>query len=381
MNNNRNGLWPAALLGAALFLFAGALPAQEKKPDNAPPPTVTVLSVPEEDVNPAAEFVGRVEAIQTVDLAAQVDGYIQKVLFEEGAEVKAGSLLFLIEQAPYKARVNEAKAKVALAQASLDRALRYLERLKTVRSGGVAATDMDSALAAEQIARAQLQEAKAGLEQAELNLDYTSIKAPISGRIGRAAYTLGNLVGPGSGALARIVQLDPIRVVYSVSENEYVTEKMKIASDPGRQIVQLVPRLKLPDGQMYPKDGSMDFTDPQVDPGTGTIAMRAVFDNPNAILLPGQYVTVLLSRSQPQRLPVIPQSAALEDREGLYVLVVDENNRAQRRGVTRGAVVGTGWAVESGLKAGETIIVHGLQKVTPGQVVQTVDAEQAEKEN
>ncbi len=376
LKNNLTRLALSVVVGAVSFLLlAGDLPAQKKKEGSGPPPTVTVMKVSEEDVNPATEFVGRVEALQTVDLSAQVDGYIEKVLFDEGAEVKAGSLLFLIEQAPYKAKVNEAKAKVALAQATLDRSLRYLERLRTVRAGGVSGTDMDSALAAEQIARAQLQEARASLGQAEVNLGYTTIKAPIGGRIGRAAYTLGNLVGPASGPLARIVQLNPIRVIYSVSENEYVTEKMKIASRPGSKPVKMVPRLRLPDGQMYPADGEMDFTDPQVDPGTGTIAMRAVFDNPNAVLLPGQYVTVLLSRRQPQRFPVIPQSAALEDREGLYVLVVDDDNRVERRVITRGAAVGTGWAVESGLKAGETIIVHGLQKVSPGQVVQTVASE------
>lgn len=370
-----HGLGLALLLGAAVLVgMAGQPSAQDQPADSGQAPVVTVLKAPEEEVNPAAEFVGRVEAIQAVDLRARVEGYINKVAFAEGGEVKAGSLLFLIEQAPYRAAVNEAKAKVALAQAALDKALRYIKRLKAVRAGGVAATDMDSALAAQQTARAQLQQAKAGLQQAELNLGYTTIRAPIRGRIGRAAYTLGNLVGPSSGPLARIVQLDPIRVVYSVSENEYVAAKMKAARQPGQLEAQLVPRLKLPDGQMYPQAGKLDFTDPQVDPTTGTIAMRAVFDNPHGLLLPGQYVTVLISRRQARRMPVVPQAAVLEDRQGLYVLVVDQDNRVQRRGIIRGAPVGTGWAVESGLKAGERIIVLGLQKVSPGQVVRPVRA-------
>ncbi|MCF8043984.1 MAG: efflux RND transporter periplasmic adaptor subunit [Desulfarculaceae bacterium] len=371
----------SASIGLAILAMAGMLllpagPATAKggPPESAPPPNVTVSEVPEMEVNPAAEFVGRVEAIQTVDLRARVEGYITKVSFTEGGAVKKGDLLIQLEQAPYQSRVNEAKAQVALAQATLDKALRYIKRLKSVRSGGVAATDMDNALSAEETGRAQLQQAKANLQQAELNLGYTTITAPIGGVMGRAQYTLGNLVGPTSGALARLVQLNPIRVVYSVSENEYVTVRMKAGDHPEQIPAELVPRLKLPDGQMYPQAGRLDFTEPQVDPGTGTIAMRAIFSNPHQVLLPGQYVTVFISRRKPRRMPVVPQAAVLEDRQGLYVLVVDKNDKAQRRGIVRGAPLGTGWAVESGLKPGETIIVHGLQRAVPGQTVRPVRA-------
>ncbi len=368
--NIKMGLWPAlwVLLAWALCL-AGPTAARGQEPSPSQAPTVTVIQVPEEEVNPASEFVGRVEAIQAVDLKVRVEGYIQKVAFTEGARVNKGELLFLIDQAPYRAKVNEAKAKVALAQAALDKAERYIKRLKSVRAGGVAATDMDNALAAQQTARAQFQEAKASQEQAQLNLGYTSIHAPISGRIGRAAFTVGNLVGPTSGALARLVQLNPIRVVWSISENEFVTAKMKALANPEQAAASIVPRLKLPNGRMYAAEGKLDFTDPQVDPGTGTIAVRAVFPNPDGVLLPGQYVTVLISRQEPRRMPVVPQAAVLEDRDGLYVLVVDQENRVRQRRITRGAVVGTGWAVESGLQPGETIIVHGLQMVRPGQQV------------
>ena len=364
-----------ALAGLLCLAPAGAL-AKGPGPDSNQTPTVTVAKVPEQEVNPATEFVGRVEAIQAVDLKVRVEGYISKVAFAEGATVKTGELLFLIDQAPYRAKVNEAKAKVALAQASLDKAQRYIKRLKSVRAGGVAATDMDNALAAQQTARAQLQEAKASLEQAEINLGYTTITAPIAGRIGRAAFTVGNLVGPTSGALARLVQLNPIRVVWSISENEFVTAKMRALEKPGESPARLVPRLKLPNGRMYPLDGKLDFTDPQVDPDTGTIAVRAVFANPDGVLLPGQYVTVLISRQEARRMPVVPQEAVMEDREGLYVLVVDHQNTVELRRITRGAQMGTGWAVESGLKPGETIIVHGLQLVRPGQVVRPVAAAQ-----
>lgn len=374
IKRSANGLLAILTMAGMLLLPPGPAAAKDKPSESSQPPTVTVSKVPEMEVNPATEFVGRVEAIQAVDLRARVEGYITKVAFTEGGEVKVGSLLFQLEQAPYQARVNEAKAQVALAQAALSKAQRYIVRLKAVRAGGVAATDMDNALSAEETARAQLQQAKASLQQADLNLSYTTITAPISGSMGRAVYTLGNLVGPSSGALARLVQLNPIRVIYSVSENEYVAAKMKAAGNPGQIPADLVPRLKLPDGQMYPLAGKLDFTEPQVDPGTGTIALRAVFDNPGRVLLPGQYVTVLLSRRQARRMPVVPQSAVLEDRQGLYVLVVDKNNKVQRRGIVRGAPLDTGWAVESGLKAGEEIIVHGLQKASPGQTVRPIPA-------
>ncbi|MBU1156565.1 MAG: efflux RND transporter periplasmic adaptor subunit [Proteobacteria bacterium] len=371
----------SASVGLAILAMAGMLLlppvaaySKDKPPESGQPPTVTVSEVPEMEVNPAAEFVGRVEAIQAVDLRARVEGYITKVSFTEGGAVKKGDLLIQLEQAPYQSRVNEAKAQVALAQASLDKALRYIKRLKSVRSGGVAATDMDNALSAQETGLAQLQQAKANLQQAELNLGYTTITAPIGGVMGRAQYTLGNLVGPNSGALARLVQLDPIRVVYSVSENEYVAARTKAGDHPEQIPAELVPRLKLPDGQMYPQAGRLDFTEPQVDPGTGTIAMRAVFSNPHRVLLPGQYVTVFISRRQPRRMAIVPQAAVLEDRQGLYVLVVDKDDKAQRRGIVRGAPLGTGWAVESGLKPGETIIVHGLQRAVPGQTVRPVRA-------
>ena len=334
---------------------------------------VTVEAVTEQEINPPSDYVGRVEAIQAVDLRARVEGFIEHIKFREGGMVKAGDLLYLIEQAPYKAKVNEAAAKVADADASLTEARQYLRRLQSVRSGGVSATDIEAAVSTELKAKALLQQAQASLEQSELDLGYTIIKAPISGRIGRTTYTKGNLVGPASEALARIVQLDPIRVVYSMSENDLVSDRLSreggCAEDPENR---LVPRIQMPDGQMYPAAGRLDFVDNQVDASTGTIAVRAVFDNPDGILLPGQYVNVLIKCSEGKRLPVVPQSAVQEDREGRYVFVVDAENRVQQRRITTGATIGTNWAVESGLMTGETIIVQGVQKVSPGLIVETM---------
>lgn len=355
--------------------------AETSGPGQAPPPVVTVLAVTEQEVNPPTEYVGRVEAIQAVDLRARVEGYLQQVKFKEGADVREGDVLYLIEQAPYQAKVNEAKAKLAKAEATLTQARQYLQRLQTVRSGGVSATDMDAAVSAELQAKAQFQEAQASLEQAELNLGYTTIAAPVSGRIGRTSFTRGNLVGPGSGGLARIVQLHPIRAVYSMSENDFVSARMALTATTGEtRDCRSVHQIRLPGGEIYADAGRLSFVDNQVDAATGTVAIRAVFDNPDGILLPGQYVTVLVACSKGKRMPTVPQSCVQEDREGRYVLVVDGENRVHQRRIKTDAVLGTHWAVASGLTAGETIIVQGIQKVGPGQIVEIVHEGRQKKE-
>lgn len=364
------------VLLSGMFLtaaFPGGVAAGPPDPGGGPPPLVMVAAVTEQDVNPPAEYVGHVEAIQTVDLRARVEGFLEKVNFKEGSDVRAGDLLYGIERAPYKARVDADRASIAQAQAILTKARQYLKRVRTVRSGGVSATDIDNAVAEELRAKAQLQGAQAALERSELDLGYTTVKAPISGRIGRTAYTQGNLVEPASGPLARIVQLNPIRVVYSISENDLSAVKASLgdASQGGKNHT-LMPRIKLPSGDVLKTAGHVDFVDNAVDAATGTIAVRAVFDNKAGLLLPGQYVTVLVSRSKAKHLPVVPQAAVQEDHEGRYVLIVDSENRVIQRRITTGPVVGADWAIESGLKAKEKVIVQGVQKVRPGMIVKTI---------
>ncbi|MDY6986618.1 MAG: efflux RND transporter periplasmic adaptor subunit [Thermodesulfobacteriota bacterium] len=353
-----------------LFLLRGNAMAGPPAGGPTPPPVVTVTTVTERDVNPPAEFVGRIEAVQSVDLRARVQGYLEEILFEEGAFVKAGDLLYVIEQAPYKAQVNVNKAKVAKAGATHTEAELYRKRVQAARSGAVSATDIDTAVSNESQARAALQEAEATLEQSELDLSYTTVEAPINGIIGRTAFTQGNFVGPNSGALARIVLMDPIRVVFSISENRLPEMQKKRLSTPIEELKDSrIIRLRLPNGEVYPVPGRPDFMDNQVDSATGTIAFRAVFDNPDDYLVPGQYVTVLLSMSKAKKMPAVPQAAVLEDREGRYVFVVDGENRVVQRRISTDAAMETYWAVEEGVVPGETVIVSGIQKVRPGQIV------------
>jgi RND family efflux transporter MFP subunit len=363
------------ILSACFIISVLSWRAVAAQPDEGggPPPLVTVTAVTERDVNPPAEYVGHVEAIQSVDLRARVDGFLEQVKFREGSDVSAGDILYIIEQAPYRAQVDVDKAKVAQAEATLTKAGRYLQRLRAMSSGLVSDLDIDNAVADELHARAQLQEARADLELSKIDLEYTIVRAPIKGRIGPTAFTKGNLVGPDSGPLARIVQLDPIRVVYSISENDLEAVRRAIDDSlPDKKKYTLVPRIELPSGEVLKNAGYLDFMDNTVDTKTGTIAIRALFDNHDGVLLPGQYVTVLIRHSQGKQLPMVPQAAVQEDHEGRYVLVVDNEHRVVQRRITTGPVIDTQWAVESGLAAGEKVIVQGVQKVQPGQTVKTV---------
>jgi len=345
-----------------------------------PPPLVKVAIISAEDVNPPAQYVGHVDTIQEVELRARVEGFIEQVKFKEGDKVTAGDVLYIIEQAPYQAKVNANRAQVAQAEAYLQKTSRRLQRLRAARPESIRATDMDSAVAEELLAKAQLEEARASLVQAELDLGYTSIKAPINGRIGRTAYTKGNLVNLSSGPLAHIVQLNPIRVAYPVSENDLpaIQAALHDAVKGGKNPL-LQPRIQMANGKVYQENGRLDFVDNQVDIGTGTITVWARFNNQEDILLPGQYVTVLISKQKPNIMPVVPQAAVIIDRQGTSVLLVDDQNKVSRRSIVTGAAIGTKWAVKSGLQTGEKVIIQGIQKVRPGQTVRIANSKPAAK--
>ena len=341
-----------------------------------PPPAVSVVEVAPQDVTPSMQFVGRVAAIDSVDLLARVTGFLERgsssnprALFIEGADVKKGDLLYLIEQPPFQAQVALAKAQVAEAEASVAEANATLQRVQeAVKSGAVSKQELDQATAAAQEGQAQVLVADAQLQTAEINLGYTEIYAPISGKIGLTAFTFGNLVGPSSGVLATIVSQDPIYVTFPVSA-AVIAQMQDEASGMLPPPESFVVRVELPDGKLYAQSGEIDFLSNQVDQTTDTLTVRAAFANPQRRLIDGQFVTVTVETSAPETALLVPQPAVQTDQAGSYVLVVDNDDKVEQRRVTLGSDHGTGVVVQSGLKEGEKVIVQGIQKVRPGVVV------------
>ncbi len=374
------------VLSGFLSLLATAALAQQA-PGPAAPPIVETAAVKLAAVTNQTEFVGSVVAAQQVALIARVEGFLDSVNFTEGRFIQADTIAFVIEKDTYQAAVEGAQAQLqsavaaeAGAEANLKLQDINLQRQKELlKTNAVSQSTVDQAQATRDSAAATVDQAKAQvtltqsqLQTAQLNLSYTDIKSPITGRIGKANFTEGNLVSPQSGTLATVVQTDPIRVVFSISDREYLAvvaalkpDNQGIAADAaGYQ-----PKLKLPDGTEYDQPGKIAFLDNTVDPSTGTIAVYAEFPNPQMKLVPGQFVQVTVQAGESVELPVIPASAILQDQEGAYVFGLDEQNRAQIRRVTLGQRVGTDWAITAGLANGEIVIVSGIQKVRPGEVV------------
>jgi membrane fusion protein (multidrug efflux system) len=360
----------------ALLSIALADRTASAQTPQAPLPVVTVATIQVEDVAPRIEFIGRIEAIQRVDVRARVDGFLEEVAFSEGQDVKAGDLLFVIEPDQYEAALSQAKAQQASAEANLANAQLTLDRrqqLYNTRTGTKA--DLDQAIANRDAAAASVESAKASVRTAELNLGYTRITSPIAGRIGKANTTIGNVVGPSSNVLATVVQLDPIRVVFSVSERDFITIAQQRQGATIQEIdASFVPTLTLPNGTAYPGEGKIEFVGNEIDPATGTVPVRATFANPDRILLPGGTLSVSVRPAESRRMPLVPIQAVQQRRDGKFVLVVGPDNHVEGRAIRATQQVGQNWAVEDGLKAGESVIVEGLQKVRPGGQVETVAA-------
>lgn len=376
MPRDRRLLWvwlalPVLLVGVAgagWWLFSGAERAAAAPP-TAPPPAVGVQPAVLRGVNQSFEFVGRVKAIDIVEVRARVEGFLEKVLFREGQTVKTGELLYGIEKAQYQAQVDQAKANLAVAEAELVNArLEYGRNVELNRRQFSPQSVVDQNRAAVDTAAGHVAQFKAALTQAEINLGYTDIRSPIDGRIGRTAYTMGNLVGPSSGVLATIVSIDPTYVLFPVSVRDLETIREARRREGGLAKIEI--RLRLSNGQEYPEAGRWDLTDPQVDPQTDSLIMRAVVPNPDGTLIDGQFVTAIIRERQQEQRLVVPQAALQVDQTGYYVLVVDGQHKVVQRRVRTGANIGTDVLVESGLAAGDNVIVDGIQKVRPGQLVQ-----------
>jgi len=334
---------------AAAAMGIAAAPALAQQPPAGAPPGVVVEKVEMQNIKPSTDFTGRVKAVGKVDL-------------------RTGDLMFVIEKAPYQAEVDQQRAAVAKAQASVTNATQQLARARDlIKNQNIAQSTVDTRQSEESQSRADLLSAQAALRSAEINLGYTDIKAPIDGRIGQANITIGNLVSPDSGVLATIVSQDPIYVTFQVAQR-VMTEVRAQAAASGQQPNYGV-RIRLPDGTMYKHPGKIDSLDVQVAQGTDTLTVRAELPNPDRILVDGQSVGVVAEQNKPELAVLIPYSAIQVDQAGRFVLVVDKDNKVEVRRIKATPRRDGTAVVEDGLKQGEQIIVDGILKVRPGMVV------------
>jgi len=362
-----------SLLLVAIGLAVPFLAAcDERKPAAAPAakPAVGVRAATLKGVQRSFEFVGRIKAVETVQLRARVEGFLDKVMFREGQDVKAGDLLYQIEKVQFQAQVDQAKANLASAEAELTNArLQYARQAQLARDQFTPQSQVDQWKATLDSDMAKVLQMQAILKQADVNLDYTDIRSPIGGRIGRTAYTLGNLVNPASGVLATIVSQDPIYVQFPVSVRELETIRETRRREDG-DLAKIEIRVRLPNGQEYAQRGVWNLTDPQVDQQTDTLIMRATIPNRDRLLTDGQFVTAIIRERQEEPRLVVPQAALQIDQSGYYVLVVDDQQKVEQRRIQTGPNQDTEVVITSGLREGENVIVDGIQKVRPGQVVE-----------
>lgn len=362
---------------AAVLLLSGCGPRGLKGPPQGGAPEVGVVSMQPERVVLTAELPGRTAAYRVADIRPQVNGLILKRAFEEGSLVKEGDLLYQINPAQYQAAFDQAKAAVSLAEASLPAARSREKRFRElVASRAVGQQDYDDALAALRQIEAQLEVSKATLEMARINLSYTPIKAPISGRIGRSGVTEGAMVTAYQPVpLATVQQLDPIYVDVPQSTAELLRlqrrmENGRFSTDGADQNKVTVIR---EDGTPYPLEGRLEFRDITVNPTTGSVILRIVVPNPDGTLLPGMFVRVVLKEGVIDQAMLVPQSGVNRTPKGdPYAWVVDESGKAAMRMLTIDRAIGNKWLVSAGLSAGDRVIVEGLLRVRPGVPVNAV---------
>jgi len=343
----------------------------------AAPPAVVVAAAKQAPVEEQVQFIGRVVAVDRVELQARVQGFLKERKFSEGQDVKVGELLFVIEPEQYQAVVTQREADLTKAVADEQNARAQLARgMELVKQKNIAQSEVDKLQAAQSIAKAGIAQAQAALDAAKLDLNYTRILAPVAGRIGLSKYSVGTLVGPASGTLATIVSSNPIDVKFPVTQRELLQARRDIEAgggDPSKVVVLA----RLSDDSLYEHQGKLNFIDVTTDRGTDSVTLRAVFPNPKGILVDGQYVGVLVQDDTPTLAILVPQSALQLDQQGTFVLIVAADQKAQLRRIQTGPSVGADVVVRAGLSAGELVITEGLQKVRPGILVTAAPAQSA----
>jgi len=359
-----------ALVFLPFILFACNDSTAIKK---APPaPHVVIETIKESNIRPQIGFIGRTEATEDVSIRAQVEGVLLKRHFTGGDDVEKGDLLFEIDSAPYQTTVNQQEASLKHAQSAFKIATNRWQRGKKLsKTGAMSEMDIDELTASMNQTEADVAIKQAALDTALLDLSYTKIVAPISGRVSRSAVSTGDLITANNLELATLVQLDPIWVNFQISEK--ALSKTRQAFNDGARIEtdDITVTIALTDTVNYEHIGEIDFVDNRVDQSTGTLAIRAKFINPETMLLPGQYTSLSLALPDEKQVMLISQASVQEEQQGRFVLVVNKENKIEKRMVTLGGRYDVRWEVLKGLEIGEKIVVEGLQKVRVGIVVDT----------
>lgn len=338
-------------------------------------PVVTVERVKQEDVAIYGEYVGRVRAQQFVEIRARVEGYLEKMLFEEGTHIDKNQLLFVINQDRYKARVDKAKAQLNKDKAQANKAERDLERIRPLyEQNATSQLDLDNAIAAYETAKASVSMSEADLYQAELELGYTTVNSPISGYISESQVDLGTLVGPSSKShLATIIKMDTVLIDFSMTALDYLKSKernVELGQKDTTRSWQPHVTITLADNTIYPYKGLVDFAAPQVDELTGTFSVRAEMTNPDRTLLPGQFTKVKLLLDVRENANVVPLKSVDIEKGGAYIYVLRTDATVERRFIEIGPEINNNVVVERGLSAGEFIVTEGYHKLNPGDRVE-----------
>lgn len=362
---------------AAMLAAPGLACAQSGQPA----PKVSVAAAYSQEITDTAVFIGRAEAIDQVDIVARVSGFLKETAVNDGAAVQDGDLLFRIEPDLYQATLDARRADLDRASANQELARLELARKEELLArGSVPVSERDVARANKLVADAAVKSANAAIRSAELDLGYTEIHAPFSGRVGRIGVSEGDIVGPGGAPLVTLVRESPVYVTFSLSEKQFIEIIQTVGAQPdnrpqdgtGPQV-----SVALPNGTMLEETGQIAFADNRIDPATGTVTVRAQFTNADRLLVDGAFLSVHIAALAPVTRTLIPQAAIQRDQRGDFALVVNENQMVEQRYIQTGDQIETAIVVTEGLQPGEAVIVEGLQRVRPGVAVTAVLAGQA----
>jgi len=360
--------------GAAVFVALALAGCKERPQMNPGMPQVSVITVQPKPASIVSDLPGRVDAVRDAQIRARVTGIVQKIEFEQGGDVKDGQLLFKIDPAPYIAARNQAAAQLKQAQADLYSAKALANRYAPlVKANAVSKQEYDNAVASYRQAEASVAAAKANLDNALINLGYTDVTSPITGRIGKPLVTEGALVEAASATqMALVQQLDPIYIDFTQSTVDLAKLRKAFASGQMQRVGKDAARVDvvLEDGSIYPHPGKLLFTGITVDPTTGQVNLRAEVPNPDNILLPGMYVRVRVDEGTDQQALMVPQQSLQRTADGMQSLMLVKDNKIDQVPVTTGSVIDNQWLITSGLKAGDVVVVEGFQKIRPGVPVQ-----------